>query len=56
MKLNKLPVDQKNIKLLTKKIKQYRQKINFLKNEYRNIRIAHLNTLEYPEIDDFFAL
>lgn len=39
-KINKLPVDQKKIKLLTKKVKQYRQKINFLKNEHRNIRIA----------------
>lgn len=52
-KLNKLPVDQKKLKLITKKIKQYRQKINFLKNEHRNLRIAHLNTLDYPEIDDF---
>tara|TARA_R110002124_G_scaffold286766_1_gene468626 strand:- start:795 stop:1370 length:576 start_codon:yes stop_codon:yes gene_type:complete len=52
-KLNKLPVDQKKLKFLTKKIKHYRQKINFLKNEHRNIRIAHLNTLEYPDIDDF---
>ncbi|WP_339624059.1 hypothetical protein [uncultured Winogradskyella sp.] len=52
-KLNKLSVDQKKLKILTKRIKQYRQKINFLKNEHRNLRIAHLNTLKYPEIDDF---
>lgn len=52
-KLNKKSVDQNELKNLTTKIKQYRRNINFLKNEHRNQRIAHLNTLDYPEMDEF---
>lgn len=52
-KLNKISVDQSKLIELKGLVKQYRKDINFLKNQHRNMRIAHSNSLKYPEIDDF---
>lgn len=52
-KINKLSTDQKKIESQAKMIKGYRREVNFLKNKHRNKRIAHLNSLEYPEMDEF---
>ncbi|KOF02296.1 hypothetical protein OB69_12785 [Roseivirga seohaensis subsp. aquiponti] len=41
------------LKLMTKMLKDFRQKINKIKIKHRNARIAHITTLEYPNLDEF---
>lgn len=50
---NNITQDQAYLKKLKEKIDSYRQSVNKLKTEHRNIRIAHINSLDFPEIDEF---
>ena len=52
---NKIIPNQVYIKELKKKIDSYRKDVNKLKTKHRNTRIAHINSLEFPEIDVFLS-
>lgn len=50
---NNIITNQVYLKQLKEKIKSYRQSVNKLKTAHRNLRIAHINSLDFPEIDEF---
>ncbi len=45
--------DPKISNQLNDKIDSYRQNVNKLKTKHRNTRIAHINSLEFPNLDEF---
>lgn len=45
--------NQKTLNTLNNKITSYRKNINRLKTEHRNKRIAHINSIELPGLDEF---
>ena len=51
--LNKLPVDQKLLRNLNQGLDDFRKKINHIKTQHRNSRIAHINSLDFPNLDEF---
>lgn len=50
---NNIITDQEYLRTLKNKIDSYRQSVNHLKTAHRNLRIAHINSLDFPKIDEF---
>jgi len=51
--LNKKNTNQDVLKIFSTKLDSYRKNLSYLKNKHRNTRIAHINSLEHPNIDEF---
>jgi hypothetical protein len=51
--LNKIKTDKKELTVFQTKLDLYRKNLSDLKNNHRNMRIAHINSTEYPNIDEF---
>ena len=49
----KIVLEQKQIKSFNKMIDEYRANVNNLKTKHRNSRIAHINSLEFPDQLEF---
>ena len=49
----KIITNQEYLEDLKNKIDSYRKSVNNLKTKHRNTRIAHINSLEFPDIDKF---
>jgi hypothetical protein len=52
--LEKINCDPSVLKNLKIKIKAFRQSINFLKTEHRNIRLAHINHRKLDDIPEMY--
>ncbi len=52
---SKLVTDQSILKRLKNQVDSYRKNVNNLKNQYRNERIAHINSLKFPELTEFLS-
>ena len=48
----KLITNQDQLDILNNKIDLYRKDVNSLKNQHRNKRIAHANSLDFPELEN----
>lgn len=50
---SKLIKNQKHLNDLKKRIDSYRKNINILKTQHRNERIAHINSIDSPDLMEF---